>query len=99
MTIIGIPAQIKTDNSPAYALKKMKQFFCLLSGKAYFRYTKQSYRSGIYRKIKSNYKRYVKQTKKMEYKSRNRLNGVLLTFNFPNAKERGTMTAEKKLNN
>ena len=27
MAIMGIPAQIKTDNGPAYVSKKMKQFF------------------------------------------------------------------------
>ena len=27
MVIMGIPAQIKTDNGPAYVSKKMKQFF------------------------------------------------------------------------
>ena len=30
MVIMGIPAQIKTDNAPAYVSKKMKHFFCLL---------------------------------------------------------------------
>ena len=30
MAIMGIPAQIKTDNDPAYVSKKMKQFFCSL---------------------------------------------------------------------
>ena len=30
MDIMGIPAQIKTDNDPAYISKKMKPFFCLL---------------------------------------------------------------------
>ena len=30
MDIVGIPAQIKTDNDPAYISKKMKPFFCLL---------------------------------------------------------------------
>ena len=29
MFIVGIPAQIKTDNSPAYVSKKVKHF-CLL---------------------------------------------------------------------
>ena len=27
MAIVGIPAQIKTDNAPAYVSKKMKQVF------------------------------------------------------------------------
>ena len=30
MATIGIPAQIKTHNGPAYVPKKMKQYFCLL---------------------------------------------------------------------
>ena len=30
MAIVGIPAQIKTDNGLAYVSKKMKQFFCFL---------------------------------------------------------------------
>ena len=30
MAIMGIPAQIKTDNGPGYVSRKMKWFFCLL---------------------------------------------------------------------
>ena len=33
MTIRSIPAQIKTDNSPAYVSKKMKQFFAYYNAK------------------------------------------------------------------
>ena len=37
--IMDIPAQIKTDNHPAYVSKKMKLFW-LLYYKSYYRYTK-----------------------------------------------------------
>ena len=30
MVIMDIPAQIKTDNSPTYVSKKMKQFFLII---------------------------------------------------------------------
>lgn len=30
MAIMGIPAQIKTDNALAYVASKMEEFFCLL---------------------------------------------------------------------
>ena len=65
MAIMGILAQINTDNDPAYASKKMKQFFAYYNIKHITgMYTKQSYKSGSYRKIKSNYKGYVKQTER-----------------------------------
>ena len=42
MAIMGIPAQIKTDNGPAYVSKQMNQFFCLLKYKEYYNPTGQT---------------------------------------------------------
>lgn len=51
MTIMGIPAQMKLENAPAYVYKKMKKvFFAYYDKKCIIRYTTQSYRSGSYRK-------------------------------------------------
>ena len=70
-------------------------FFFLLYYKTYYRYTKQCYRSGRYKKSNQTIKDILNKQKVMENNPRNTLYNVLLTFDFLNANEKGTMATKR----
>ena len=92
---MGIPAQIKTGNAPAYVSRKLKQFF---------EYYNIKHISGIahHPTGQAVAERSNRNLKEMLYKQaggtntpKHRLHNALLTLNFPNANEKG-QTAEER---
>ena len=95
MAIMRIPAQIKTDNAPAYVSNKMKQFFAYCSIKHVTGIPHNPTGQAIIERDNHTFKEIlIKQKGRMKI-PRHRLNNALLTLNFLNVGEKGTAAAER----
>ena len=79
MAIMGIPAQIKTDNVPAYVSKKMKQFFAYYNIKYITGIPHNSTGQVVIEISNQTIKEHVKQTERSGKCPRNRINNAFLT--------------------
>ncbi|KAL6058684.1 hypothetical protein STEG23_035833 [Scotinomys teguina] len=95
MAIMGIPAQIKTDNAPAYVSGKMKQFFAYYNIKHITGIPHNPTGQAIIERSNRTLKDMLNKQKGVTKTPRNRLHNALLTLNFLNANEKGTTAAER----
>ncbi|KAL6038422.1 hypothetical protein STEG23_016128, partial [Scotinomys teguina] len=95
MAIMGIPAQIKTDNAPAYVSGKMKQFFAYYNIKHITGIPHNPTGQAVIERSNRTLKDMLNKQKGVTKTPRNRLHNALLTFNFLNANEKGTTAAER----
>ena len=80
--IMGIPAQIKTDNSPAYISKKMKWCFAYYTIKHITGIPNNPTGQAVIERSNWAIKDMLNKQKRMENTPRNRLHNALLTLNF-----------------
>ncbi|KAL6087154.1 hypothetical protein STEG23_023411, partial [Scotinomys teguina] len=95
MAIMGIPAQIKTDNAPAYVSGKMKQFFAYYNIKHITGIPHNPTGQAVIERSNRTLKDMLNKQKGVTKTPRNRLHNALLTLNFLNANEKGTTAAER----
>ncbi|KAL6045669.1 hypothetical protein STEG23_015755 [Scotinomys teguina] len=95
MAIMGIPAQIKTDNAPAYVSGKMKQFFAYYNIKHITGIPHNPKGQAVIERSNRTLKDMLNKQKGVTKTPRNRLHNALLTLNFLNANEKGTTAAER----
>ncbi|KAL6030444.1 hypothetical protein STEG23_025180 [Scotinomys teguina] len=95
MAIMGIPAQIKTDNAPAYVSGKMKQFFAYYNIKHITGIPHNPTGQAVIERSNRTLKNMLNKQKGVTKTPRNRLHNALLTLNFLNANEKGTTAAER----
>ncbi|KAL6065033.1 hypothetical protein STEG23_028902 [Scotinomys teguina] len=95
MAIMGIPAQIKTDNAPAYVSGKMKQFFAYYNIKHITGIPHNPTGQAVIERSNRTLKDMLDKQKGVTKTPRNRLHNALLTLNFLNANEKGTTAAER----
>ncbi|KAL6084245.1 hypothetical protein STEG23_037991, partial [Scotinomys teguina] len=95
MAIMGIPAQIKTDNAPAYVSGKMKQFFAYYNIKHITGIPHNPTGQAVIERSNRTLKDMLNKQKGVTKTPRNRLHNALLTLNFLNANEKRTTAAER----
>ena len=95
MAIMGIPAQIKTDNGSAYVYKKIKCFFAYYNIKHITGIPNNPTGQAVIERSNHTIKDMLNKQKGMKDTPRNRLHNALLTLNFLNANEKGTTAAER----
>ncbi|KAL6081804.1 hypothetical protein STEG23_030125 [Scotinomys teguina] len=95
IAIMGIPAQIKTDNAPAYVSGKMKQFFAYYNIKHITGIPHNPTGQAVIERSNRTLKDMLNKQKGVTKTPRNRLHNALLTLNFLNANEKGTTAAER----
>ena len=95
MAIVGMPAQIKTDNGSAYVSKKMKCFFAYYNIKHITGIPNNPTGQAVIERSNQTKRDMLSKQKKMENTHRNRFHNALLTLNFLNANEKGTTASER----
>ena len=95
MAIMGIPVQIKTDNSPAYVSSKMKWFFAYYNIKHITGIPHNPIGQAVIERSNRTLKQMLNKQKGTTKTPRDRLHNALLTLNFLNANEEGTTAAER----
>ena len=96
MAIMGIPAQIKTDNGPAYVSKKRKQFFFAYYNIKHIRgISHNPTGQAVIERSNQTIKNILNKQKGMENNPQNILRNALITLNFFNANEKGTTAVER----
>ena len=85
---MGIPAQIKADNGPAYVSKKMKCFLAYYNTKHITVIPNNPTGHAVTERSNCTIKDMLNKQKGMENTPRNRLHNALLTLNFLNANEK-----------
>ena len=94
---MGIPTQIMMDNGPAYISRKMKWFIAYYNIKLVAGIPYNPTCQAVIERSNRTIKYMLNKQKGVENTSRNRLHNALLTLNFLNANEKGTIAAERHL--
>jgi hypothetical protein len=92
-----IPAQIKTDITPAYVSNEVQQFFTYYKMKHVTSMSHNSTVQAVIESVNCNLKQMIIKQKGRVKNPRDRLNNTFLTINFLNVGEKGKTASEKQL--
>lgn len=95
MVIVGIPAQIKTDNAPIYVSNKTEQFFAYYTIMHVTDIPRSPTGQAVTERSNCTLKEMFIKQKGGVKTPRERVNNALLTLNFLNVGEKGTTVAER----
>ncbi|MBV2133725.1 DDE-type integrase/transposase/recombinase [Pseudomonas sp. MAP12] len=95
MAVMGIPAQIKTDNAPAYVSTKLEQFFKYYNIKHVTGIPHNPTGQAVVERSNRTLKEMLNKQAWKTKPPKHRLHNALLTLNFLNANEKGQTAAKR----